>query len=407
MFNKTHSRRLISVAFAVFVGLGIAQSVLGVAWPSIKTDLSRPLADLGVLLAIGTGGYFLAGLAAGPLMKRFGTGRLLVATMALGTVSLVSYGVAQAWLFLLMSSVGLGFTSGLVDAVVNSYVALNHGTRTMNLLHASFGVGATTGPVLVTTVLARGLSWRWTYLILAAVEAALLVTVFMVRKGWPEGPQETVPGTGVSRVNGSVAGLLALFFLNVGFEVTAGQWAYSALTEGRGVTELVAGIWVALYWGGLTGGRLLLGVIGDKISGRAVLHLSMSGAIVGAALFWWNPAGWGLLGLPLMGASVAGVFPTLVALTPSWVGERRAPVVIGYQVAAASAGTAVVPWIAARFVDSTGLESLGPFLVVVAVLMAALNFVVDRHAHGGFHLRLTQSRSSFSRTTSDRNSSQS
>jgi fucose permease len=295
MSTGTPSRRLIKVAFLIFVTLGLSAGVLGVAWPSMRVDLSRPVSDLGLLLAIGTGGYFVAGLLAGRLTRLLGIGNLLTATLLLGTVSLVGYGVSQSWPVLLVSAIGLGFTSGLVDAVINAYVALRHGTRTMNLLHASFGIGATAGPILVASLLARGLSWRWTYLVLAVAEAALLVVVFVLRERWPDPPREKAVAISDGRVGGSVAGLLGLFFLNVGFEVTAGQWAYSVLTEGRNVAEFIAGVWVALYWGGLTGGRLLLGVVGDRISGRAILHLSMAGSVVGAIIFWWDPSGLGVL----------------------------------------------------------------------------------------------------------------
>lgn len=375
------SPRLIAVAFLVFVALGLSQGVLGVAWPSMRMDLGRPLADLGVLLAIGTGGYFVAGLVAGRLTRWLGIGNLLTATMALGTVSLVGYGIAQSWPALLLSSIGVGFTGGLIDSVINAYVALNHGTRTMNLLHASFGIGATGGPILVASTLARGLSWRTAYLVLAGAELALLVTVAIVRDRWPDAPHGASVGVVDVDAAGSVAGLLGLFFLYVGLELAIGQWAYSLLTEGRGSSEFVAGLWVAAYWGGLTGGRLLLGALGDRIGGRTTLHLSMAGTVLGCLILWLDPAGMGALGLPLAGLSLAGIFPTLVALTPSWVGTEKAPAVIGYQVAAASVGAALLPWIAGMFIDSAGLESLGPFLVVSAVLMALLHVAVDRTAN--------------------------
>ncbi len=402
MATITSPGRLIVVAFLLFVALGLSQGVLGVAWPSMRLDMSRPLSDLGVLLAIGTGGYFVAGVVSGWLTRRLGVGHLLTATMALGTVSLAGYGVAKSWPLLLVSAIGVGVTGGLIDSVVNSYVALRHGTRTMNLLHASFGIGATAGPILVASTLARGLSWRTAFLVLAVAELVLLVTVASVRRRWPEASQETGAAAADHHVGGPIAGLLGLFFLYVGLELAAGQWAYSLLTEGRGVTEFIAGLWVALYWGGLTGGRLLLGVIGDRIGGRTVLHMSMIGTILGCAIFWWDPAGLGAFGLPVAGVSLAGIFPTLVALTPSWVGSERAPTVIGYQIAASSVGAASLPWIAGRFIDSAGLESLGPFLVVAATLMALLHLLVDRTANGQSQWRLP-----FWRVTTDRNSSQS
>lgn len=378
MTIKSRRPRLVAVAFLVFVSLGMSGSVLGVAWPSMRSDFARPLSDLGTLLAVSTAGYFAAGLVAGRLTKRFGVGALLVAAMAIGTVSLLGYALSADWALLLASSVGVGITGGLIDSVINAYVALNHGTRTMNLLHASFGIGATTGPLLVASSLARGLSWRSAFVVLAIVELALLLTVFVVRRQWLTGPsseahQVAAPGSGVS-----VVGLLGVFFLYVGIEVAAGQWSYSLLTQGRGVGEFAAGVWVAVYWGGLTGGRLALGVIGDRIGPRTTLNLSMLGTLLGAALFWADPGGVGVLGLPVLGVSLAGVFPVLVSLTPAWVGADRTPTVVGQQIAAAMAGAASLPWVAGRWMDASGLERLGPFLFTAALLMTLLHLYVDR-----------------------------
>lgn len=407
MSSYSSSRRLVLVAFALFIVLGISAGVTGVAWPSIRSDFSRPLADLGPLLAIGTGGYLVAGLLAGFITRRFGIGRALYVVLVVGTISLLGYGLVSSWPLLLVCAVGVGFTGGTVDSVVNAYVALNHGTRTMNLLHAFFGVGATVGPLLVASTLARGLSWKVAYFILAGVEALLVIVVLRVRRTWPDAVRGLVPlpDGRSARLGPMVLALLGMFLLYVGVEITAGQWSYSLLTESRGVGEFAAGIWVALYWGGLTGGRLLLGIIGDHIGPRRILRLSMIGSVAGTVTLWADPAGLGVLGLPLLGFSFAGVFPTFVALTPAWVGKERAETVIGFQIAAASAGTALMPWVAGLIIDDVGLESLGPYLVALVGLMAALNWVIDRSA--GDHDRLAHMRSPASRDTTDRNSSQS
>ncbi len=402
--TQQFSRRLVGVAFAVFIALGLSAGVTGVAWPSMRAEFSRPVADLGVLLAIGTVGYFLAGIAAGRMLRRLGLGNVLTLILAIGTISLVGYGVVGSWLPLLLCAVGLGFSGGMVDAVLNAYVALHHDTRTMNLLHAFFGIGATIGPLLVAATLARGFSWRLAYFVLAVVEMLLVLTVVKVRSRWPSAA-ESADEVHYGRLGGSVLTLLGLFLLYVGIEVAAGQWSYSLLTENRGMGEFAAGIWVALYWGGLTGGRLALGVIGDRVGPRTILHLSMGGSVFGSAILWFDPAGLGVVGLTILGFSLAGVFPILVALTPRWVGEDRAPVVIGYQIAAAAAGAAVIPWVGGLIIDRSGLESLGPFLTAIAVAMTVVHWIIDRNANG--HSRLAQSRSPFSRATRDTNSSQS
>lgn len=265
----------------------------------------RPLSDLGVLLAVSTAGHFVAGLIVGPLTRRVGLGNLLTAALLIGTISLFGQAAAGTWSMLIVTSVGIGFAGGLIDSVINAYVALHHGARTMNLLHAGFGVGATSGPLLVAIALARGLSWRAAYVVLAGAELVLLITVRAVRRRWPDTPEEDAGMDHGHRGRGHVVGLLGVFFLYVGLEVAAGQWSYSLLTRGRDIDEFVAGVWVASYWAGLTGGRLVL--------------------------------------------------------------------VIGYQIAASSLGAAPLPWIGGRLMEAGGLESLGPYLMALAVLMTALH----------------------------------
>lgn len=402
MGTSSPRRFLVAVSYTLFVVLGISAAVTGVAWPSMRLDFHRPLADLGVLLATGTAGYFLAGLAAGWFARRLGIGNALIGVLVLGSLCLTGYGLVHSWPVLLLCAIGLGFSGGTLDSLTNAYVALNHDARTMGLLHAFFGIGATIGPIMIAAVLARGMPWQVAYFILAGAELAMLTVVFRVREQWAAGAAEN-PSTVArhSKFGVAVFALLGMFFLYVGIEITAGQWAYSVLTEGRGFGEFAAGIWVALYWGGLTIGRLTLGVIGDRIDPRRYLQLSMAGNVIGAALFWVDPASAGAVGLPVLGFSLAGVFPVLVTQTPGLVGSDNAETIIGYQIAAASAGTALMPWLAGRLIDEAGLESLGPYLVVLSLIMAALNWYLDRVAND--HSRLEQSRSSFSRRTRDTN----
>jgi MFS family permease len=66
---------------------------------------------------------------------------------------------------------GLGF--GAIDAILNAHAARHFGARDINWMHASYGLGATIGPLLVTVLLAEGLGWRRTYGLMALVQAAL------------------------------------------------------------------------------------------------------------------------------------------------------------------------------------------------------------------------------------------
>ena len=207
-------------------------------------------------------------------------------------------------------------------------------------------------------------------------ELILVAGVWWIRRHWPDSPQGDAARAHLGHVGPIVWGLLAMLFLYVGLEMTAGQWSYSLLTESREVGEFAAGIWVATYWGGLTGGRIVLGVVGNRVGPQRTLNLSMGGTVVGAVLLWWDPVGLGVLGLPVMGFGLAGIFPTLIALTPRWVGADRSPAVIGYQIAASSLGSAALPWLVSRLIDRYDLEVLGPFMIAAALLMPVIYYFV-------------------------------
>jgi len=292
-----------------------------------------------------------------------------VVSSALSTLGLFGFAFSPTWAALVAMMVVLGAGSALIDAGLNAYMALHEGPRVMNLLHASFGLGATIGPIIITLFLVGPGSWRTGYFVFGLIQMALTIAFLRTRKRWGETHPVTGPGP-PPRLSGVIASSLALFALYTGFEVAAGQWSFSVLSEGRGVAEGAAGFWVAAYWGSLTAGRLMAGAIGDRLRPQAALAGGMATAAAGAILFWWNPATWvGALGLLLIGFGLAPVFPTLVLLTPRRVGTGRSTAVVGYQLAAAAAGAALLPGIVGLLVNRYGLDAVAPALVVYAVVL--------------------------------------
>ncbi len=365
------------LALATFVALGLPDGVLGVAWPSIRVAVDRPVSALGVLLLAQTAGYLVATAANGALVATLGTGRLLAAATAVAACGFGAFTTASgAWIVLVVASSAVGAAAGMVDAGVNAHVAVHHGRRAMGLLHAAFGVGATAGPLLVTGLLAAERSWRSAYGCIAALQGALLVAFLVTRGSWlpaPAGPSEggTVQGP-LPRAGTTLLLTLGSFFVYTGLEITTGQWAFSLLTEERGVPTTTAGLWVAAYWASLTGGRLVMAGAGERASADRLLGGATVGALLGTLVLWLDPGGAGAVGLPLIGASLAPVFPTLVSLTPERLGAHRAAHAIGYQLSAAGVGAAALPGAVALAVGGGGLEALGPSLLAMAVGLLVL-----------------------------------
>jgi fucose permease len=266
----------------------------------------------------------------------------------------------------------LGLAGGLLDAGVNAYVAVHRGARSMGIIHTGFGIGSTLGPLLVTILIAVGWSWRSAFGALAAADLVLAVafvaTVSAIESNERESGRRPSP-----KDNGLLLALsLAVFFLYAGVAAGTGAWAYSLLTEGRGISTGVAGVAVAAYWGGVTAGRVSLGVFGNRIEPNRVLTMSAIGTVASLVLLWIAPTPWlGIVGLVASGLSHGFVFPLEVLLTPQRFGAAFTPWAVGYEIAAANVGVAVLSGTIGLLVGEWGISVVAPALLGLALLLWA------------------------------------
>jgi fucose permease len=378
------------MAYAIFIVLGVPDGMLGVAWPSMQTTFGVALGQMGVLLLATTAGFIVTSFSAGRLITRLGIARLLMISLVVRGASLAGMGLAPNWWFLVGAAFCFGIGSGAIDAGMNTYFAMNLSPRLMNWLHASFGLGATFGPLLMTTLLSAGIVWRWGYLILASAHAVLALWVLLRAGAWQprtdtdaqttSQPPPAVQKSYLATLSRPIVWVnIVLFFFYTGTEVTAGNWAYTLFTAGRGVPVAVAGFWAAFYWGSFTFGRFVFGIIADRVNVVHAVRTMILLAITGAALMWWNPIDWvSFGGLALLGFALAPVFPLLISSTPTRLGLADATNAIGFQVGAASFGIAILPGLAGAMAERMSIEIIPPFLMTTAAIMFVLHEVAVR-----------------------------
>jgi fucose permease len=382
---------LLSLAWVGFVGLGVRSGLLGVAWPSIRADFDVPLDALGALLGPGSVGYLLGSFVSGRALARWELSVLLAVGFAGVAVNLVGTAVAPSWWMLLALGLPGGLGAGLIDAGLNTYVTNRHGAREMNWLHASWGVGATCSPFLMTAAIASGLGWRWGYavpgLVLLGLGGAYLVT----RAAWPSraemvhqvSPETTRPGPSTLQpelarrgatmwqtLRLSVTWLsMLLFIAYTGVELGIGQWAFPFLVTERGMGTVEAGAAVSAYWAGVTLGRVFFGGLVAAIGIERLLQACLLSVLVLLCLLWVPTAPWTAFAvLALLGVVQAPVYPALVTLTPSHFGSAHTPNAVGFQVAASVVGGAGLPALIGVLAQAFGLETIVPTLVVAGAL---------------------------------------
>jgi fucose permease len=382
--TQTTRPLLLWISFLSFIAIGLQGGALGVAWLSMEKSFDKTLESLGVLLLASTIGGLIISFYGGRLIAWLGLGWLCLAGSLSLFISLLLTGLASQWTILVASAFVWGVGRAAINTGVNTFVASHYASRQMNWLHAIFGVGSTLGPLLVTFIVVElNLAWQLSYFILAVLEGIVTLLFFITLKDWHL--KVRVAETKVAPTLAQTLKLApvwlgtALFVMHTGMQVSTGQLSNNLFVEGRGIDPKTAGIWISLFWGFITIGRLTFGTFIDRLGAATVLRFCTFGTILGALLVWWNAApAMSFVGLALTGFTLAPVFPTSVSRIPSLVGSAHSPNAIGIEMAGAALGGALLPGAVGYLANQFGLATIPACFVVIALLQFVVHEALTR-----------------------------
>lgn len=376
-----------------YLTVALPSSTLGLLWPSIRVDFHEPVGALGILLIFGIIASVAASAATGRLLALTGAGMLVAGGALLVALALALESVASSLRPFAIGVVLFGLGFGAIDAALNVHAARCFGARQINWMHASYGLGATLGPLAATAMLGGGIGWHWVYASMAFALAGLTGALALTRRAWPPpeaappavgaGPQPTQAG---SRSQAAarparparlrVVGGLAFAAIETGIESGAGIWGFVFLTAGRGLGAATAGLAVSAYWAMMFIGRLTLGPVAERLGAGRVLGWAVAGVAAGAALMT-APGPWllAVTGLLMLGLAAAPVFPLLTLTTASRlgaVGVAATTQTVSLQVAASAVGSAALPAVIGVAIGALRATILGPALLVLGLTMCTL-----------------------------------
>lgn len=391
---------LLLIIYLAFFSLGLPDGVMGVAWPDIRETFSMPLAGVGYLSVFGTIGAVISSFLSGHVLKRIGTGALVCISCALTGIGMLGYALSGQFFVLVIFCIPLGIGSGGVDSALNNYVAKHYTSRHMNWLHAFWGIGASTGPLIMTAAIIGTSSWRNGYFALSGVQLILTILFLLSLGLWkaheklclqdsatpvsvtaPEEIETTSPNPLSLRIKnairvvfthkGLLSGILTFFFY-VGAEATVGLWSTSYFRILRDVNVRDAGIWVSIYYGSITVGRILIGFFVEKIGTRIAVRAGSVISFAGLILLFlpFQTAIFCPLGMCLTGLGFAPMYPCTMHDTPRRFGSFS-PIATGYQIGISYIGYTGLPIIVGAVAQTVSLWLI-PFF---AILFLAAFFV--------------------------------
>jgi fucose permease len=366
-----------------YLSVALPGSTLGMLWPSMRMSIHEPVGALGIVLVAGVAAAVVSSAATGRVLERVRQGPLLAVGAVLVSAALAAEAAAPALWIIVVGSALFSTGFGAIDSALNAYAARHFGPRDINWMHASYGLGATLGPLLVTALLASGSGWRLTMGSMSIVLAAIAVLLAAARHRWriPAVPAEEVPSERRRPSPGRIAILAGLTFTAVetGVESAAGIWGFVFLTSGRGLPVTAAGIAVSAYWAMIFAGRAVLGTVAQRAGASRVLAVAVACVPFGALLMALpGPGAVPVAGMMVLGLAAAPVFPLLTLTTADRVGVGGATQTVGLQVAASAVGSAAVPSVIGLVIGAVSARALGPALLVLAGAMCAVYWLALR-----------------------------
>lgn len=379
---------VVLISFFSFIAVGLPGGMQGIAWyqeewSSIRNSFALDLGDLFPFLVVSTIGYSTASFICGRLFARYRPSTVFAAGTLIAGIGFLAFALAPSWVFMIAFGLLAGFGGGLVDGGMNIYFAAFFGPRLMNWLHACFGVGLALGSVLMTAILSPdgftkgGGVWQTGYLVAFALFIILAVLFFFTRNRWAQvvGSQSAantdVRASATLRLPVVWVGIL-IFVAYAGLESVPNSWL-NALFLGRAIADQDAAFWVSIYLASFTAGRIFFGVIVTQFNPVKLIRACIAVTVLCIIGLLLNPLpNLGFVWVAVYGFVVAPIFALLITNAQEQLGAAHAANAIGFYVAAASAGFGFLPGLAGKLAESTSLEIVPPFMLVMGILLAGL-----------------------------------
>ena len=379
---------LLVIIYLAFISLGLPDSLLGSAWPVMYGELSVPVSYAGVISMIIAGGTIISSLFSGKLIRKLGTGKVTMLSVALTALALMGFAFSHSFLFLCLWGIPYGLGAGSVDAALNHYVAVHYKARHMSWLHCFWGVGATVGPYLMGRCIADGKGWNQGYQLIGIIQIVLVAILILSLPLWGQKKEQEVssePELSGRAKFGTILGLrgaramLAAFFCYCALETTTGLWASSYLVLYKKIPGEMAAKWAALFYLGITVGRFVSGFVTDRLGGKRMVRIGQ-GIIGLGILFLFLPVGtaFSLVGLVLIGLGCAPIYPSLIHETPEKFGQEHAQMLIGMQMACAYTGSTFMPPVFGAIAGKVGIAAYPVYLLVFILIMFLMVERVNR-----------------------------
>lgn len=375
---------LLAIIYLAFISLGLPDSTLGAAWPTIYEEFNIPISYMGIVSVTISVGTIISSLFTDRAVAKLGTRGVTAASIFLTALSLFGFSISTEFYQICLWAIPYGFGAGAIDASLNNYIALHYNSRHMNWLHCFWGVGTVISPYVMSFALSNS-GWQMGYRLLSVIQIAIAVIVLLSFPLWKVnkkgGGSETevkpVGIVGALKIPGAAA-VFTGFFAYCASESTAMLWTSSYFEEVFKVSKTEAATLGSIFFIGMTVGRFISGLISEKIGDGKMIRYGALVSMVGILVICIPVKEVAIIGFIIFGLGCAPVYPSIVHSTPERFGSERSQSIIGIQMAAAYLGSIVMPSIFGIIANFVTISLMPLYLGIFVVIMLYMIIEADK-----------------------------
>lgn len=372
---------LIALIYLIFISLGLPDSLLGSAWPSMNNIYQVNSSLVGLVSLLITLMTIISALLSNKLSKILKIQWIIIISIILTIIGMIGFSFSTYFWMLLIFSIPYGLGAGSIDAALNNYVANNYSAKVMNFLHCFYGVGAVISPNIMALAI-KFAKWnegfRWT----SFVQIGILILVIIGIPLWRinENKNNNVEIINNSKIKDVIKlpGVILIclaFFSYCSGEAICFLWSSSffAKTKDNIPPELIASFGSLIYLG-LMSGRILSGLLSSKLDDKKLLRIGIGIELIGIILIGipinsYIPA---VIGFIITGIGMGPIYPSIQHLAPINYGKENSSAVIGLQTAFAYVGSGLMPLLFGIVQEYISMWLLPVFLLFFLILNITL-----------------------------------
>ncbi|MBO5374405.1 MAG: MFS transporter [Clostridia bacterium] len=371
---------LLAVLYLTFVSLGLPDSVLGSAWPTMFVELNVPVSYAGIVSAIIAAGTIFSSLMSDRITRRFGSSKTTAFSVLMTAIALLGFSVSTEFWMICLIAIPYGLGAGSVDAALNNYVSLHFESKHMSWLHCMWGLGAAIGPTIMGYVLTSNGTWHNGYFVISIIQVVICVVVFISLPIWKKPMreekteqrlEEPLKLREIVSIKGAKA-VMITFFCYCALEATTILWASTYLNLNRGIDADTAALWGGLYVLGITIGRAISGFITMRLNDIQTTRLGEGIMALGLVMIFIPVNAITLAGIVVFGLGSAPVYPCIIHSTPERFGKDKSQAIIGVQMASAYTGTCLMPPLFGLIANHISVALFPAYIGVLTIAMIVL-----------------------------------